>query len=53
MGNLIKEIKIKILDTLKSLKTHNIKYIKETYIEAYQKTNFKHIKDVENWEIEF
>jgi len=45
MENLIKEIKIKILDTLNNLKTHNIKYIKETYKEA----KFRTTKDVENW----
>ena len=45
MGNLIKEIKIKILNTLNNLKTLNIKYIKETYKE----TKFRTTKDVENW----
>ena len=50
MGNLIKEIKIKILDILKNLKTHNIKKIKETYKEEYHKTKFKSLKDIENWE---
>ena len=45
MGNLIKEIKINILDTLKNLKEQNIKYIKETYKE----TKFRIVKDIENW----
>ena len=45
MGNLIKEIKIKILNNLNNLKTYNIKYIKETYKEA----KFRTTKDVENW----
>ena len=45
MGNLIKEIKIQILDTLNNLKTQNIEYIKETYKE----TKFRTPKDIENW----
>ena len=45
MGNLVKEIKIKIFDTLYNLNLQNVKYVQETF----QKTKFKNIKDIENW----
>ena len=48
MGNLIKEIKMKILDTLYNLNLQNIKFIQETF----QKTKFNNIKDIENLENE-
>jgi len=41
MGNLIKEIKMKIFDTLYNLNLQNIKFVQETF----QKTN--NIKDIE------
>jgi len=43
MGNLIKEIKMKIFDTLYNLNLQNIKFVQETF----QKTKFNHIKDIE------
>ena len=48
MGNLIKEIKMKIFDTLYNLNLQNIKFIQE----RFQKTKFNNIKDIENLENE-
>ncbi len=45
MGNLIKEIKIKIFGLLYNLNLQNVKYVEETF----QKAKFKNIKDIENW----
>ena len=48
MGNLIKEIKIKIFEILQNLNVQNIESIQETY----KKKNFETIKDIKDWKDE-
>jgi len=48
MGNLIKEIKIKIFEILQNLNVQNIENIQETY----KKKNFETIKDIKDWKDE-
>ena len=48
MGNLIKEIKIKIFEILQNLNVQNIESIQETY----NKKKFETIKDIKDWKDE-